>query len=191
MREPNSRSLFSRDGSAGSCLRVVLCRFFVTHHHMESVAGYAAREARAITVSFFLLPRENRRGKAHRVRSCGFRYFVAGLFRIRNAKLFAANQNLDSTRRMIPAINGGSKLCACATRHASENFLTEISAAQLGKGRCFAPPRCIPSCVPQAAPVFAEVKTLRLCLDTPETVPVSTPFDLHRVVRFRSSEIRP
>ncbi len=77
---------------------------------------------------------------------------------------------------MVDANISGSKLCACDTRHASGNFLSEISAAQLGKGQGFAPPRCIPSHVPQAAA---------------ETVPVSAPFGFIRVVAFRAWAVRP
>jgi hypothetical protein len=76
---------------------------------------------------------------------------------------------------MIRAEIGDSKLCACDTRHASENFLSEILAAQLGKGQGFAPPRCIPSHVPQAAV---------------ETRPVSTPSGLRGFAAFRWLEAR-
>jgi hypothetical protein len=90
--------------------------------------------------------------------------------------LFAANQSFDSSLKMIRAIKGGSKLCACATRHAPENFLSEISVAQLGKGRAFGPPRCIPS----------------LALRGPaETVPVSAPSGFQRAVALWSWSVRP
>jgi hypothetical protein len=89
---------------------------------------------------------------------------------------------------MIHAINGGSKLCAEVPRHATENFLSEISAAQLGKGQGFAPPRCIPSYVPQAAeetvPVFAPSELRR-------GRPVSAPSARCAVVAFAAWAVRP
>jgi len=176
MREPNSRALLSPDDPAGSCPRIVLSVFLVAHRHTERVALYAEREAFAITAFLFLLPRARRRSGAHRLLFCVFLYFVVGIFRIRNANLFAANQILDFISGMIAAISGDSKLCALLTRHATENFLAEISAAQLGKGRGFAPPRCIPSVMPQAARAFTDAKPLRLRRPEPETVPVSAPF---------------
>jgi hypothetical protein len=57
-----------------------------------------------------------------------------GLFRERNANLFAANHILDSTRRMVDAINGSSKLCADKPRHATGHRLSADDVAQLGKG---------------------------------------------------------
>ncbi len=89
---------------------------------------------------------------------------------------FAALGSLRFICPMIRTIRGGSKLCACDTRHASGNFLSEISSAQLGKGRASARPRCIPSCMPEAAT---------------ETVPVSVPFGFVRVVASRAWEVHP
>jgi hypothetical protein len=100
---------------------------------------------------------------------CGTLY--AGL-----AFLFAANQSLDSSRRMRCANNGGNKLCADNPRHATGHRLSADAVAQLGKGQGFAPPRCIPSHVPQAAA---------------ETVPVSAPFGFIRVVAPQSWAVRP
>lgn len=77
---------------------------------------------------------------------------------------------------MVAANIADSKLCACATRHATSNFLAEIVAAQLGKGQGFAPPRCIPSHAPQGVA---------------ETVPVSAPFGFDRVVACRAWAVRP
>jgi hypothetical protein len=102
--------------------------------------------------------------------------FGCGTLYARSAFLFAANQILDSTRRMVDAHIDGSKLCACATRHATGKLPSAFSAAQLGKGRGFAPPRCIPSHAPRAAA---------------ETVPVSAPFGFIRVVEFRAWTVRP
>jgi hypothetical protein len=102
--------------------------------------------------------------------------FARGMVYARLVFFVVANQILDSTRRMVDANIGDSKLCACATRHAPENFLSEISAAQLGKGRAFVPPRCIPSCALGSAT---------------ETVPVSAPFGFVRVVVFRAWAVRP
>ena len=53
---------------------------------------------------------------------------------------------------MISANNAGSKLCAEVPRHATHLRLSAGAVAQLGKGRGVAPPRCIPSPGPQAAP---------------------------------------
>jgi len=96
--------------------------------------------------------------------------------RAKHGKVLAANQILDSTWQMIRADNGSSKLCACATRHATRHRPSDGAVAQLGKGRCFAPPRCIPSRMPQAAT---------------ETVPVSAPFGFAGVAAFRSWGVRP
>jgi hypothetical protein len=92
------------------------------------------------------------------------------------AFLFAANQILDSIRLMVDANISGSKLCACDTRHATRRHPSDGAVAQLGKGQGFAPPRCIPSHVPQAAA---------------ETVPVSAPFGFIRVVAPQSWAVRP
>jgi hypothetical protein len=114
-----------------------------------------------------------------------------GFIRVRNANLFAANQIFDSFPGMVRAINSDSKLCAEVPRHATGQRLSAGAVAQLGKGRLFVPPRCIPSRVPQAAPASAEASLLHRRRHKPETVPVSAPFGLHRVVAFRSWEMRP
>jgi len=100
---------------------------------------------------------------------CGTMY--AGI-----AFLFAANQSFDSSRRMVAANIADSKLCALIARHATAHRPSAGAVAQLGKGQGFAPPRCIPSCVPRAAE---------------ETVPVSSPFGLPGVVAFRAWAVRP
>jgi hypothetical protein len=176
MRETNSRALLPSDAPTDSSVRIVLLFAFAPHPHAMGIAGYAAHGALAATALLFLLPRQNRRSKPHRIRPRSFLRFGFGIFRIRNANLFAANQILDSTRRMVDALIGGSKLCACATRHATGKLPSAFSVAQLGKGRAFGPPRCIPSHVPQAAA---------------DTVPVSAPFGSIRVVAFRAWEKRP
>jgi hypothetical protein len=99
-----------------------------------------------------------------------------GIFRDRNTTVCAARLILRFSQRMDHAINDGSKLCAEVPRHATENFLSEISMAQLGKGQGFAPPRCIPSPVPQAAA---------------ETVPVSAPSARCAVVAFAAWAVCP
>jgi hypothetical protein len=91
------------------------------------------------------------------------------------AFLFAANQSFDSIRAMRCAINGGSKLFASYTRHASNDFLSEIIAAQLGKEGETPSVASFPF-VPQAAA---------------ETVPVSAPFGLDGAVAFSSWRERP
>jgi len=150
---------------------------FVPHLHALRIDGYAARAVFATIVPFFLLPGANFPPRRTSYPGKAFsRHYADGIFRIRNANVFAANQIFDSIAAMVEAINSDSKLCACDTRHATENFRSEISAAQLGKGQGFAPPRCIPSQVPQAAT---------------ETVPVSAPFGQPGVVAFRSWEVRP
>jgi hypothetical protein len=97
-------------------------------------------------------------------------------FRARNTNLFARRLILRFIRRMILAISTDSKLCALIARHATRHRLSADAVAQLGKGQGFAPPRCIPSCVPQTAA---------------ETVPVSAPFGLRGVVAFRSWQVHP
>jgi len=93
-----------------------------------------------------------------------------------DGNLFAANRSFDSIGPMFDADIADSKLCACATRHATGHRPSDGAVAQPGKGQGFAPPRCIPSQVPQAAA---------------ETVPVSAPFGFARVVVSRSWEARP
>ncbi len=58
---------------------------------------------------------------------------------------------------MIRVDNAGSKSCADKPRHATGHRLSADAVAQLGKGQGFAPPRCIPSHVPQAAAETAPV----------------------------------
>jgi hypothetical protein len=89
--------------------------------------------------------------------------------------LFAANQSFDSSLKMVRAIKAASKLCAEVPRHATMYQLSAGAVAQLGKGQGFAPPRCIPSSVPQGAA---------------ETVPVSTPFGICAGA-FRLWAVRP
>jgi hypothetical protein len=93
------------------------------------------------------------------------RYFVRGTMSSAEVFLFAANRNIDSIRLMIDADSSDSKLCACATRHATVRRLSATAVAQLGKGRTLGPPRCIPSCALRGAT---------------ETVPVSEPFGFTR-----------
>jgi len=161
MREPNSRSRLFFEDPKGSSLRIFVPLFRVRPATARQILPPDSIVTGSRNLVSFLLP-------ALRF-GCGTVYAVA-------AFLFAANQSFDSSRWMQSAINGGSKLCACATRHASGNFLSEISAAQLGKGQGFAPPRCIPSHVPCGAA---------------ETVPVSAPSGLIRVVAPPSWAVRP
>lgn len=77
---------------------------------------------------------------------------------------------------MVESINGDSKLCADNPRHATGHRLSADAVAQLGKGQGFAPPRCIPSRVPQAAA---------------ETVPVSAPSARYAVVAFAAWAVCP
>jgi hypothetical protein len=177
MREPHSRSQFSPEDPAGSCFPVTLPFFRVMHHHTEGVAGYGERDTLATTAPLFLLPGvqlDQRNAWCSVVSFSG--HSARGIFRIRNAFSFAANQILDSIRAMVDSNNAASKLCAEVPRHATRNFLLEISAAQLGKGRCFAPPRCIPSRMPQAAA---------------ETVPVSAPSARCTGAAFPAWTVRP
>jgi hypothetical protein len=60
---------------------------------------------------------------------------------------------------MIPANNADSKLCAEVPRHATHLRLSAGAVAQLGKGRGLAPPRCIPSPLPQPAPETGTVSS--------------------------------
>jgi hypothetical protein len=147
-----------------------LLLFSVTH---GCLPAYAVNTLRNTTRSFFLLPRPPifPPDVFHPAMSVS-RHSVRGI----NAFLLVANLGFRFISAMNFCIYADSKLCACDTRHASGNFLSEIPAAQPGKGQGFAPPRCIPSRVPQAAL---------------ETVPVSTPFGFVRVIGFRSWEAHP
>ena len=119
----------------------------------------------------FLLPRPPLRvtsqGDLTRFASC----YASGLFRARNTNLLAQILILRFIPGMVDADRTDSKLFALIARHASRNFLSEISLAQLGKGQGFAPPRCIPSLV--------------------ETVPVSTPFGFVGVASCSSWMVGP
>ena len=77
---------------------------------------------------------------------------------------------------MILTDKNDSKLCAEVPRHATGHRLSADAVAQLGKGQGFAPPRCIPSHVPQAAA---------------ETVPVSAPSARCAVVAFAAWAVCP
>jgi len=124
----------------------------------------------------FLLPRAKLRAAAPGVSSRFLSCCTTGLFRWCNTNVVARLLILRFIPGMVPAIKAASKLCAWNTRHAPDNFLSEISVAQLGKGKGFSPPRCIPTRVPRAAV---------------ETVPVSTPFGLIGAPSFRPWAVRP
>ena len=124
----------------------------------------------------FLPPPSFLRGVAQRARPLSNLCCAPGLFRNRNTNLFALRLILGFSPRMNSCVTADSKLCAVRPHHAAANFLTEIATAQLGKGQGFAPPRCIPSCVPQAAA---------------ETMPVSAPSARCAVAAFRSWMVRP
>jgi hypothetical protein len=124
----------------------------------------------------FLLPLAKLRAAAPRALSRFLSCCTPGLFRWCNTNVVARLLILRFIPGMVPAIKAASKLCAWNTRHAPENFLSEISVAQLGKGKGFGPPRCIPTRAPRAAV---------------ETVPVSTPFGLIGATAFRSWTVRP
>lgn len=177
MRERISRPLFSPDDTTPSSLRIVVRFDFVSHPQAVRIAGHVVHAVLAATTPLFLLPGPKSPQLPRSYPGETFRRrFTDGSFRKRNANLFAANQILDSTRAMVDADSTDSKLCAEVPRHASRNFLSEISAAQLGKGQGFAPPRCIPSLVPQAAA---------------ETVPVSAPSARCAAVAFAVWAVRP
>ena len=168
-RAPKTKTHNNRRRS-GRDARHAFTLFSVIHRCTQECALIATSE---IKPSSFLLP-DLTLGIGAKSSAIFFRSAREPLPMMEN--LFAAHLILRFIRRMVDANIADSKLCACDTRHAIETFLSEISAAQLGKGQGFAPPRCIPSRVPQAAS---------------ETVPVSAPFGLSRVVAFRSWEIRP
>jgi hypothetical protein len=181
MREQNSRSRFPFNCSDSP---LVLCSASTRLlAKISDVSG--ARIAHELNIqvhvvsttavlSSFLLP--------GRILSVGALCFPAsscyafGLFRERNANSFAQHLILRFTCQMIRVDNADSKLCAEVPRHATENFLSEISAAQLGKGQGSAPPRCIPSHMPLAAA---------------ETVPVSAPSARCAVVAFAAWAVCP
>jgi len=141
MREqiPVSRFFLTCHGSA-FFLRLetgeigVVSIFFIQHCDPHRISLYAADGAFSIPHLLFLLSRARRKRIAHRrqFRFC-FR-FVVRIFRIRNAKTFAANQILDSTRPMSCVDYGPSKLCADKPRHATRHRLAAGDVAQLGKG---------------------------------------------------------
>ncbi len=180
MRERNPISVIRNDGprdcrlrsSAG--LRFTPLRDTLAMHYRT--ASYAAVVGLHPSTFSFLLPRVKLRATAQRALSRFVLCCTAGLFRQCNTNLFARCLILRFSPGMVPVFSTDSKLCACTTRHASVYFLAEIPAAQLGKGQGFAPPRCIPSRVPQALA---------------ETVPVSTPFGFSGVASFRSRAVRP
>lgn len=105
-----------------------------------------------------------------------FSRFGVGLFRRRNANLFAAPLILLFSQPMIHAINAASKLCAVRPRHAQVRRLSAVclrSSTWQGGGN---PLRCIlPRCRKRHA----------------ETVPVSAPFGLRGATAFYSWAVRP
>jgi len=181
----------------GQGAQCALLLFSVTH---GCLPAHAVNTTRKTTQSFFLLPRPPifPREGFHPAVSVLW-HSVSGI----NAFLLVATQCRGFIGGMNLCIIADSKLCADNPRHAPGHFLSEIPEAQLGKGQSFAPPRCIPSRVPPAAPDFAAAGPLRLRKGKPETVPVFAPSELRRgkpvsapsglggVVAFRSWEVRP
>jgi hypothetical protein len=127
----------------------------------------------AIPTFFFLLP-----CLILKVSSlCGltFSRFGVGLFRRRNANLFAARLILLSSQRMIHAINAASKLCADIRTTLRSCGLQPPAFAQLAR-RGETPLRCIlPRCRKRHV----------------ETLPVSTPSGLRRPVAYPSWAVCP
>jgi hypothetical protein len=177
MREHNSRSRFPSycsDSQFRPCLKIErsssLPSFFIVHYGPQRISAYAEQGDRRSATSSFLLPPSCLKCSALSVRLRFIRvYCIQIIPPAKCGKTLAMRLSIRFTCRMIRADNTDSKLCAEVPRHATENFHSEISAAQLGKGQGFAPPRCIPSHVPQAAA---------------ETVPVSAPSARRAVVAF-------
>jgi hypothetical protein len=160
MREPISNALLSLEDPKGSSLRIVVPPFTYTTTTRQILPPDSI-VSHSRNLFSFLLPR-----------LC----FARGTLYARNLFLFAANQSFDSSRLMVAADIADSKLCALIARHATKHRLPADAVAQLGKGRAFGPPRCIPSCAPEGAA---------------EPVPVSAPFGPPGVVAFRSWEVCP
>jgi len=103
-----------------------------------------------------------------------FSRFGVGLFRRRNANLFAARLILLFSQPMIHAINAASKLCASMTRHAQ---VMRLSAACL-RSTCKEGETPSVASFPDAAKRHVE------------TLPVSTPSGLRRPVACPSCAVR-
>lgn len=104
------------------------------------------------TIFYFLLTVLALQHPKHRARKfsrCSFE-----LLRCRSRKVFTAPPTHTLSCSMIKSTTTESKLCADNPRYATKNFLTKLFLAQLGKGRGFAPSRCIPS-----RALFASAKT--------------------------------
>lgn len=176
MRETNSRALFFPDDPASSSLPIALRFEFAPHPDAVRISGCVPHTALATIALLFLLPRQNRRSKAQRVRSRHFRDVVGGIFRICNINLFAGNQNFDSSRLMVAANIADSKLCAVRPRHARGVRLSAARSRSTWQGEGFAAPRCIPTLAPAARV---------------ETLPVSTPSGSRGVAASWSWAVRP
>ncbi len=164
-------------GSGQGALIGVLPYLFVTQYDPQGVSAYAEKSAPGTPTSSFLPPRPNLKIPARRVRPCFVRAFCIRIIPPpKCGKTLAMRPGIRFTCRMIRANNAGSKLCADNPRHATGHRLPADAVAQLGKGQGFAPPRCIPSHVPQAAA---------------ETLPVSAPSARFAVVAFAAWAVRP
>ena len=148
----------------GRALSRVPCPFFLSRISTRTQSRVSASTvSRTSHLSSFLLPRiEFERPRAMRslVHFRAFRIRIVP--RAQYGKFFAMRLILRFIRRMIRADTRGSKLCACATRHASGNRLSAACRRlNLARGRASPLPVASPPRVPQAAA---------------ETVPVSAPF---------------
>jgi hypothetical protein len=121
------------------------------------------------------VPNFARRVKVSPLYGLTFFRFGNGIFRDRNANLFAAHLILRFSQRMGHAINAGSKLCAEVPRHAQvmRPLAACLRSTWQGRGSPF---RCIlPRCRERHV----------------ETLPVSTPSGFRRRASIPSYAVRP
>jgi len=170
-----SEKLPSRSGQGA--LTGALPFFYVAHYDPQRISAYAEQGVPDLAFFSFLLPTSNLKCCAQCARHCIVHaYCIRIIPRAKCGKNLAMRLILRFIRRMIHADRTGSKLCACATRHATRKMLSAFSVAQLGKGQGFALPVASP-------PLFRR----RLA----ETLPVSTPSGPRVAAVFRSWAVCP
>jgi hypothetical protein len=156
----------------------------------DGLAPNSEQTTRHRKPSSFLLPRESLRATAQRALSLSVSCCAPGLFRERNTNLFAPRVILGFIPRMNSCVTADSKLCALLARHAPDNFLAEIAAAQLGKEGETPSVASFPR-PPEAAPGKSETVPVFAPSELRRDKPVSAPFGFRGVVVFRSWGLRP
>lgn len=157
--------------------REFVSALFVEHRNPQRISAYAEEGLPGTASLIFLLPKPNLKSRAHRARPCFDRAFTLRIIpRAKRRKHLDVEVDSRFPRLMIRSDKTGSKLFACATRHAQ---VRRLSAACLrstwqGEGKA----------LPVASPLVCRKRHV-------ETLPVSTPRGLPGVRALRSWAVCP